>query len=182
MTGPVDADDAAVQRRAQGEWFRLGLVWTGRLGPGDQLHVLAQLLGAEIHDVVALLAQRPGTRPVAIGGDLQQRDPHAQVLHVRDHLREVFLGAHYHHVADGLVPRQRGEVAVNLAFHAFPAPWAHLRQPKLHPGQVGQHVVVGGSPAFNGRLVPVATQQREPGALHRQVAEQLQQSRVVPGD
>jgi hypothetical protein len=173
--------DVPVRGRAQRHGSQVGIVWARRLGPGDQLDVGPQLRGIDLHEVVALLPERAGSRPVAVGGDVQQGDPHAHVLDVGDRLREVFFRADHHHVADGLVPRQGREVAVNLALDAFPAPRPHLGHPELDPGQIGERVMIGGPPPLHGRLVPVAAQQRQPGTLRGEVAEQLQQARVIPG-
>ena len=69
---------------------------------------------------------------------------------------------------------------MDLALYAFPAPRAHLGEPELNPGQVGERVVFLGRPALDGRLVPVAAQQRKPGPFAGEAAEELRQAGVVP--
>ena len=158
------------------------LVGPGRLGPGDQLHERPQVAGGELHDVVALLPEGPGDRPVTVHRDVHDRDPQAEVLHVGQHLSQVLLRAHHHGVADRVVAGQHREVAVDLGLDAFATAGAQLGQPELDAWHVGQRVMLGGPPPFHGGLVPVAPQQRQPGTIPGQVAQQLEEPFVVPGD
>ena len=158
------------------------LVGTRGLGAHDQLHVGPELLAADLEDVVGLLAQGPGDGPVAVHGDVHQGDPHAEVLDVGDDLGQVLLRADHQRVADRAVARQRGQVPVDLGFHAFAPARADLRHPELDPRDVGQGVLLGGAAAVDGRLVPVAAQQGQPGPLAGQDGQELQEPFVIPGD
>jgi hypothetical protein len=109
-------------------------------------------------------------------------DPEAQILHVGQDLGEVLLRAHHHRVTDGTVTRQHREIAVNLGLDALTTPWPQLGQAQLDAWQVSQSVMLGGAPALDGGLVPVATQQREAGPVAGEVAEELQQALVIPAD
>ena len=160
----------------------LGLILAGRLGARDELHVGPELLAADLDDVVGFLAQRPGDGPVAVHGDVHQGDPQAQILHVGDDLGQVLFRADDQRIGDGVVAGQRGQVPVDLGFHALPAAGADLRHPQLDAGQVGQGVLFGGAAPVDRGLVPVAAQQRQAGPLPGQPAHELQQPLVVPGD
>src|SRR5207344_708582 len=95
------------RRVAVSQWPGRGqvalLVGVGGFGPGDQLHVGPQVVAADLDDVVGLLAQRPGDRPVPVDRNVHQRDPHAEVLHVGDDLGQVLFRADDEGVADGAV-------------------------------------------------------------------------------
>ena len=160
----------------------VGLARPGGLGARDQLDVGAQLLAADLDDVVGLLAERAGDGPVAVHRDVHQGDPQAEVLDVGDDLGQVLFRAHHERVADRVVAGQRGQVAVDLGLHALPPPGADLRHPELDSRQVGQRVLLGGPAAVHGRLVPVAAQQRQPGAFRGQAGQQPHEALVVPGD
>jgi hypothetical protein len=171
----------AVRRGAHDERAdRLPLVLADRLGTDHQLHVGPQVRLTDLHDVVALLPQGAGDRPVALDGDVQDRHPETEVLDVGDDLRQVLLRAHDQRVADGVVARQRGQVAVDLALDAFPAAWPHPAEPEFHTRQICQRVVLGGTAAFHGSLVPVAPQQRRSCPVSGDVPEELEDPRVVP--
>jgi hypothetical protein len=132
-----------------------------RLGSRDQVHVGAQVLTADLKDVVGLLAERARDGPVAVNGDMHEGDPQAEILHIGDDLCQILFRADHESVTDRVVPRQRGQVTVNLGFHAFPAAGADLGDAELDARHVGQRVLLGGAAAVHGRLVPVAAQQRQ---------------------
>src|SRR6476660_2410527 len=69
------------------------LVLPGGFGPGDELHVGAQVVAADLDDVVGLLAERAGNGPVPVHRNVYQGDPHAQVLDVGDDLGQVLFRA-----------------------------------------------------------------------------------------
>jgi len=147
------------------------LVLTGGFGPGDELHVGAQVVAADLDDVVGLLAERAGDGPVPVHRDVYQGDPHAQVLDVGDDLGQVLFRADHERVADRVVPGQRGQVAVDLGFHALAPAGADLRHAKLDARHVGQRVLLGGAAAVHGGLVPVAAQYRQARALPGQARQ-----------
>ena len=158
------------------------LVGVDGLGSGDQLHVGPQVVAADLDDVVGLLAERPGNGPVPVHRDVHQRDPHAEILDVGDDLGQILFGADHQGIADRVVARQRGQVAVNLGFDAFAPAGTDLRDAELDARHVGQRVLLGGAAAVHGGLVPVAAEQWQAGSLPGQVRQQLQKSLVVPGD
>ena len=173
---PVD------QRPARDAVRVVRLVDAHGFGAHDQLDVGPELLAADLDDVVGLLAQRPGDGPVAVHRDVHQGDAHAEVLDVGDDLGQVLLRADHQRVADRAVAGQRGQVPVDLGFHALATAGTDLGHPELDARDVGQGVLLGGAAAVDGRLVPVAAQQRQPGALAGHAAQQLQEPLVVPGD
>ena len=67
-------------------------------------------------------------------------------------LRQVLFRAHDQRVGDGRVARQRGQVAVDLALHAFPAAWPHPAEPEFHARQIRQRVVLWGAAAFHASV------------------------------
>jgi hypothetical protein len=136
----------------------------------------------DLHDVVALLPERAGDRPVTVHRDVHDGYPDTEVLHIRDDLREILLGADQQHVADGAVPGQGGEVAVDLGLDSLALSRPHPAKPQLEAGQVGERVVLGGPAPVNGRLIPVAAQQLEPGPVSGHAREELKQPGVVPGN
>jgi len=138
------------------------------------------VLAADLHDVVGFLAQRPGDGPVPVDRDVHQGDAHAQVLHVGDDLGQVLFRADHERVADRVVARQGGQVAVDLGFHALAPAGADLRHPELDPRHVGERILLCGAPAVYGGLIPVAAQQRQPGPLGHQAGEEGEESLVVP--
>jgi hypothetical protein len=138
--------------------------------------------GGDFQDVIAFLPQRRRYAPRSLGRDVQQDYPDAQVLHFGDDLGEVFFGTDDDGVTDRVVPGQRGQVAMDLSLDAFPAPGPHPSQTQFKSGQVSQHVVLSGPASLDRGLVPVATQQRQPGPVSRQAREQLQQAGIVPGN
>ena len=158
------------------------LVRVGGLGSGDQLHVGPQMVAADLDDVVGLLAERPRDGPVPVHRDVYQRDPHAEVLDVGDDLGQILFRADHEGVADRVVAGQRGQVAVNLGFHALAPAGADLRDAELDARHVGQRVLLGGAAAVHRSLVPVAAEQRQAGPFPGQAGQQLQKSLVVPGD
>jgi hypothetical protein len=96
---------------------------------------------------------------------VHQGDPHAQVLDVGDDLGQVLFRADHERIADRAVTGQRGQVAVDLGFHALTPTRADLRHAELDAWHVGQRVLLGGAAAVHGGLVPVAAQYRQAGAL-----------------
>ncbi len=171
---------AVGQRPGRGEVAVL--VRVDGLGSGDQLHVRPQVLAADLDDVVGLLAERPRDGPVPVHRDVHQRDPHAEVLDVGDDLGQVLFRADHERVADRVVARQRGQVAVDLGFHALTAARADLGDPELDARHVGQRVLLGGAAAVHRGLVPVAAKHRQAGPLPGQAGQQLQEALVIPGD
>jgi hypothetical protein len=155
------------------------LVRARRLGTRDQLGERPELQGADLHDVVALLAQRPGDRPAAVRGDVQERHAHAEVLDIRDDLRQLLRGADDHGVADRLVTGEGGEVTVHLALDSV-VPGPGLDEPELESGHVSQGIVLGTAAAVGDTVVPVAAQHRKTRTLSGQCREKLQQPWKVP--
>ena len=168
-------------RAARVGGYRLALFLPDRLRPDDKLHRRPQMRLADLDDFVALLAERGGGRPAG-RGDVHQDHPQAEILHVGDHLREVFLRAHHQRVADRPVPGERGQVAVDLACHALAAAGLHLAEPQLHPGQVSEDLVLGTAAALDRGLVPVAAQQRQAGAIACHVPQDFEYPGMVPGN
>ena len=168
-------------RAARVRGYRLALFLPDRLRPDDKLHGRPQMRLADLDDFVALLAERGGGRPAG-RGDVHQDHPQAEILHIGDHLREVFLRAHHQRVADRPVPGERGQVAVDLACHALAAAGLHLAEPQLHPGQVSEDLVLGTAAALDRGLVPVAAQQRQAGAIACHVAQDFEYPGMVPGN
>jgi hypothetical protein len=101
------------------------LVEPGRLSASDEVHERPKVRAGDFYDVVAFLAERLRDTPRPVGADVQQDYPDAQILHFGDHLREILFGADDDRVANRVVPGQRGQVAVDLGFDAFPVPWPH---------------------------------------------------------
>ncbi len=161
---------------------RILLVVPHRLGARDQLHEGAQVSVADLDDVIAFLAERPGDGPVAVHRNVHNGHSDAEILHVRDDLGEVLLGTDHQGIADRAVPGQGGQVAMNLALHTLAAARPHPAQPQLEPGQVSQRIVLRAATALNGRLVPVAAQQLEPGAFPGYAPEELEKAWVIPGN
>ena len=104
------------------------------LGTGDQAHMGPELRATQLDDRIALLAERVRDRPVAGHRDVHQRDPNTKILHIRDDVREVLLGAYDSRVADGMVAGQGGQVAVDLTIDAFTPARAHAAEPELNAG------------------------------------------------
>ncbi len=152
------------------------------LGSGDQLHVGPQVVAADLDDVVGLLAERPRDGPVTVHRDVHQRDPHAEVLDVGDDLGQVLFRADHERVADRVVARQRGQVTLNLRFHALAPAGADLRDAQLDARHVSQRVLLSGAAAVHRGLIPVAAEQRQAGPFPGQAGQQLQKPIVVPGD
>jgi hypothetical protein len=161
---------------------RVLIVVPHRLGPRDQLHERAQVSVADLDNVIAFLAQRPRDGPVAIHRDVHDGHPDPQILHIRDNLGEIFLSADDQGVTDGAVPGQGGQVAMDLALHTLAPPGPHPAESQFEAGHIGQRVVLGAATAFDGRLVPVAPQQREAGAFPGYAPEELEKACVIPGD
>ena len=99
---------------------------------------------ANLDDVVTFLAQAAGNGPVAAHGDMHDRHPDAEILHVGDDLGQVLLGADQESVADRVVAGQRGQVAADLALHALTPARPGPAQPQLQTGKICQRVVLGG--------------------------------------
>ena len=157
------------------------LVVAGRLGARDQVNERAQVSAADLHEVVAFLPEQPRDRPVPVDRDVHQGDPDPGVLHFRDDLGELFLTADDDGVADGPVPGQRGQVAVQLGLDALVQARPHPAQPQLEARDVGQRIVLGCPAALSGRLVPVAPQHGPAGAILGESGQELEQAGVVPG-
>ncbi len=121
----------------------LPLVIMDRLRAHHEFHVRPQVRLTDLDDVVAFLPEGTGDGPVAVHRDVDQGDPQAEILDVRDDLRQVLLGTDHERVLKGAVTRQGGQVAVDLALHALAAARPHPAQPQLHPGQVGERVMLG---------------------------------------
>jgi hypothetical protein len=155
---------------------------TRGLGPGNQVNERPQVRTGNVNDVVALLAQRPGDRPIPVGSDVHEEDPHPEVLNLGDDAGQVFLGAGDDRIADRIVPGERGQVPVHLGLDAVMPARAHPGEPQLEPGDIGERVMLGGKPPLDRRLIPVAAQHRQASSLPRKAAEQLHQASVVPGD
>jgi len=139
-------------------------VW---LGPGNEIHKWPQMSAGDLHDVIALLAQRLRDRPVPVRRDVDDGHPHPEILDLGDNLGEIFLGADDNGVADRVVPGQRGQVPLYFGFHALAPTRAHPAEPQLEPGEVGQHVVLGAALSLGYRLIPVTAQHGQPGAIPR---------------
>ena len=98
----------------------------------------ARLLKREGLRVAVLESRRLGK------GESSKTTAHVtEVLDVRDDLRQVLLGTDHERVLQGAVTRQGGQVAVDLALHALAAARPHPAQPQLHPGKVGERVMLG---------------------------------------
>ena len=121
----------------------LALVIMERLRAHHQFHIRPQVCLTDLDDVVAFLPEGAGDCPVAVHRDVDQRDPETEILDVRDDLRQVLLGTDHERVLQGAVTRQGGQVAVDLALHALAAARPHPAQPQLHPGKVGERVMLG---------------------------------------
>ena len=152
------------------------------LGAGDQVHERAQVRAADLQHFVAFLAQRAGDGPAAVHRDAADQHPDAEFLHLGDDLGEVLVPADHDRLGDRAVLRQRDQVAVHLALHALAAAGPQPAEPELEVGEVGERVVLGRAAALDRRLVPVAAEQREPGAVTAQPRQQLEQTRVIPGN
>ena len=157
----------------------VGVGWPGRR---DEIDKRPQVSAGHLHDVVGFLAQRPGDRPVSLGRDVHDDDPQPEILHLGDDLGEILLCADDDGITHCVVPGQRRQVAVHLGFDALAAAGTDPAEPQLDPGEVGQCVVLGTAPSFDRRLIPVAAQHRQAGAIPGQPGEQLDQACVVPGD
>ena len=178
------ADDRAVpvgQRAGRGHGQLVGLLAAERVRSGHELGKGPQVPVANLDDVVAFLAEAAGNGPVAAHGDVHDRHPDAEILHVRDDLGQVFLGADQEGVADRVVAGQGGQVAADLALHALAPARPGPAQPQLQPGKICQRVVLGRPAALDGSLIPVAAQQRAAGSLPGDAAHERQQAGVVPG-
>jgi hypothetical protein len=121
----------------------VALVIMERLRAHHQFHVGPQVCLTDLDDVVAFLPEGAGDGPVAVHRDVDEGDPEAEVLDVGDDLRQVLLGADHERVLQGAVTRQGGQVPVDLALHTLAAARPHPAQPQLHPGQVGERVMLG---------------------------------------
>jgi hypothetical protein len=115
------------------EWFRAH----------HELHVRPQVCLTDLDDVVAFLPEGTGDGPVAVHCDVHEGDPEAEILDVGDDLRQILLGADHERVPQCAVTRQGGQVAVDLALHPLAPARPHPAQPQLHPGKVGERVMVG---------------------------------------
>ena len=166
-------------RRVLGTFLLVGL---DGLGTRDQLHVGPQVLAADLDDVVGFLAERARDGPVAVHGDVHEGDPQAEVLYVGDDLSQVFFRADHERVADRVIARQRGQVTVNLGFHALAPAGADLRDAELDARHVGQHVMLRRAATVHGGLVPVAAEQGQARPFSGQAGQKPQQPLVVPGD
>ena len=171
--GPVLARVAAILKLP---------VRRGRLGPGNEIHEWPQVSRGDLHDVIALLAQRLGDCPVAGRHDVDDGHPHPEILHLGDDLGEVLLGADDDRVADRMVPGQRGQVALHLGFHALAPSRAHPAEPQLEPGEIGQRLMFGIALSLDDRLIPVTPQHGQAGAVPAEPGEKLDQARVIPGN
>ncbi len=149
---------------------------------GHEVDVRPQMAAADLDEVVALLLEGARHRPAAVGRDVDDGDPDAEILGVAHHLGEILVAADHDGVADGVVAGQRHQVAVDLGVHTLAPAGPDARQAQLETRDVGQRVVLGGAPALNGGLVPVAAKERQVGALAREGGQELQQTGVVPGD
>jgi hypothetical protein len=168
-TGRVGADGAP-------------FVLAGRLGAHDKLHRRPQLRFADLGDVVAFLAQRGRDGPGVAHRDVHEDHPDAEILHIGEHSREIFLRAHDERVADRPVTRQGGQVAMDLALDSRAPPVPRPAQPQLHAGQVGQGFVFSCPTALHRGLVPVTPQQRQAAAIASHVPENLEDTGIVPGN
>ena len=121
----------------------VALVIMERLRAHHQFHVGPQVGLTDLDDVVAFLPEGAGDGPVAVHRDVDEGDPEAEILDVGDDLRQVLLGADHERVLQGAITRQGGQVAVDLALHALAAARPHPAQPQLHPGKVGERVMLG---------------------------------------
>jgi hypothetical protein len=160
---------------------RLPLLLADRLGADHELHRRPQVRLTDLDNVVAFLAEN-GRGGVAGRADVHQDHPDAEILHLGDHLGEVFLRAHHQCVADRPVAGQGGQVPVDLALHPLAVTGPRPAEPQLDTGEVGEGVVLGAAAAFFRGLIPVAAQQRQAGAIARHVLEHLEHTRVVPGN
>jgi hypothetical protein len=68
---------------------------------------------------------------------VHQGDPQAEILDIGDDLSQVLFGADHERVANRVVARQRGQVAVNLGFYALAPTGPDLRHPELDPWYIG---------------------------------------------
>src|SRR5690606_35651457 len=149
---------------------------------GEQVDVRPQVAGADLDEVVALLPQHPGDRPVAVDGDVHDGDADAEVLGVADDLREVLVAADQDRVGERAVAGEGHQVAVDLGVDALAAAGADAAEPQLEAGQFGQRVVLGGAAALDRGLVPVAAQEGQSGPFSGEVAQELQEPAEVPRD
>lgn len=104
---------------------RLPLRLTHRLRPHHEIHIGAEVGFTDLDDVVAFLAQAAGNGPATVHRDVDDDHSQPEVLHVRDHLREVLFRADHQSVRDGAVAGQRRQIAVDLALHTLPPPRPH---------------------------------------------------------
>jgi hypothetical protein len=122
---------------------RVPLVLPQWLGADHEVHVRPQVRLADLDDVVALLAEGTGDGPFPVHRDVREDDPHPQVLHLGDDLREFLLGADHQRVTHRTVAREGDQVAMDLALHTLTAARPHPAEPELHPGEIGKRFVVG---------------------------------------
>jgi len=120
---------------------------------------------------IAFLAQQAGNRPVSFHRDTHKRDPHPKILNVCDDVRQVFLCAHDDGVGDGVVMGECGQIAVKLCVHAVTAAGPYPSEPQLETRKVGQRFMIWGPPTVDGRVIPVAPEQRQPATLAGEVAQ-----------
>ena len=145
--------------------IRVAVIQPGRLRTGYQVHKRPKMRAGNLDDIVAFLPERLRYGLSSVGRDMQQDYPDAQVLHFGNDLREVFLGAGDDRIADGAVPGQRDQVAVDLGLDALAVAGTHPPEPQLEPGQVGEQVMLVGAAPLDRCLIPVAAQQGQAGPV-----------------
>jgi hypothetical protein len=139
------------------------------------------MAGRDVDDVVALLAQAAGDRPVAVRGDVQQDRPDALVLNFGNDRGQVLFGADDDDVADRPVARECRKVLADLRLDALLAVGPELVQAQLDTGNVSQRLMLLSAVTVRCRVIPVTTQQRQASTVPGQAPEQLQQARIIPG-
>jgi hypothetical protein len=112
---------------------------------------------------------------------MQHNDPQTKVLDLGDYFGKMLIRARDERIGDCAALGKGHDVAPQLTFDAFAAPWPGVDQAKFKPRHLGQGVMFCGAAAIGG-LIPIATQHGQAGAVSSQAREQLQEPGMVPGD
>ena len=153
-----------------------------RLWLGQQVHIRSQMPSANLDQVITLAPQRPRDGPVSLNSHMDDTDPDAQILGFGHDLGHILVTTDQHGLAQLSTARERGQVTLDVAFDAFPATGSNPGRPELEPRDISDTVLFLVVALVDGGLIPVAAQQRQPGSVPCDLAQQPDQAGIVPRD
>jgi hypothetical protein len=107
------------------------------LRPSDQVDERPQVNPGDLDDVVALLPKRQRNGPAAIGCDVQDDDPQAEVLNLGDDLGDVLVSTGDEGVGDRAALGQGHQIPAELALDPLAPPRLRIDKAQLQAGHLG---------------------------------------------